>query len=92
MASDKDRYGCPNRLIHTADIASAYVQSDADRQALLREFKDRERFPAEGQYRIWELNRRIPACRDILQDMECIRAGPEGRFFPEHFFWRYCDR
>eukprot|EP00969_Alexandrium_andersonii_P019251 840795-Alexandrium_andersonii.AAC.1 len=87
-----DRYGCPRPLIHPADIHDAYCQNDADRQALLREFKDQERFPAEGQYKIWELNRKAPTSRQILQDMTCIREGPEGRFFPEHFFWRYCDK
>eukprot|EP00969_Alexandrium_andersonii_P021958 961084-Alexandrium_andersonii.AAC.1 len=32
-----------------------------------------------------------PESRQVLQSQACRRLGPEGRSFPEHFYWRYCD-
>eukprot|EP00969_Alexandrium_andersonii_P172304 7617135-Alexandrium_andersonii.AAC.1 len=53
-------------------------------------FPEGERLPAELQpTRV--LNRYTVEHKAILEQHECIGAGPEGRFFPEHFYRRYCD-
>eukprot|EP00969_Alexandrium_andersonii_P137845 6096091-Alexandrium_andersonii.AAC.1 len=32
-----------------------------------------------------------PESRGVMQTQACRRLGPQGRSFPEHFYWRYTD-